>query len=363
MNRTLPVSESRAHLLHSSIHFESNVEFFHIPTSKTQAVHNLFVPENTLSRGWRKDNSFRFFRAKVIFFRISLQHKISECFLHSTDQDRRPTGGGYSTILVRKAIGEQKSLRKDIMERFIRTQQLLGYEQFKRLQSRSVTVVGLGAVGGYAVEGLVRAGIERLRIVDFDTVQPSNINRQLLALETTLGQKKVELAKERILAINSECRVEALPLFAGEETLDRILEPAPDLLIDAIDSLNPKTQLLSGAYGKDIPIISSMGAALRTDPALIRSGDLFSSSNCPLAKHLRKRLRRRGVGEGILCVYSTEKIDFSYEKPLDEEKTGETPHSDRGRERNVLGSLPTITGIFGLTIANLAIMQLVRNEL
>ena len=247
-------------------------------------------------------------------------------------------------------------------DRFIRTQLLLGDECFRLLQSKKVTVVGLGAVGGYAVEGLVRAGVCHLRLVDYDTIQPSNINRQIIALETTLGRAKAEVARERVLDINSECRVEALQLFAGEDTLDQILEPQPDLLIDAIDSLNPKTQLLHEAYRRKIPIISSMGAALRTDPTFIRSGDLFSSSNCPLAKHLRKRLRRRGVEKGIFCVYSTEKIDFDYQLPEEETKVGETPYTDRGRQRNILGSLPTITGIFGLTIANQAIMRLTGRD-
>lgn len=244
------------------------------------------------------------------------------------------------------------------MERFIRTKRLLGDNRFQLLQEKMVTVVGLGAVGGFVIEGLVRAGIRRLRIIDFDTIQPSNLNRQILALESTLGRPKAEVARERVVAINSDCEIEALQIFAGEETLEQILTPRPDLLIDAIDSLNPKTQLLHGAYQQGIPTISSMGAALRTDPTCIRSGDLFTTSNCPLAKHLRKRLRRRGVGEGIFSVYSTEKIDFDYQKPEDETSVGDTPYSDRGRQRNVLGSLPTITGIFGLTIANHAIMQL-----
>lgn len=249
------------------------------------------------------------------------------------------------------------------MKRFIRTEKMLGPERFQRLQKKRVTIVGLGAVGGYVVEGLVRAGLKQIRLVDFDTVQPSNINRQLLALESTVGRQKVELAKERINLINSECSVEALSLFAGEESLEEILDPAPDILIDAIDSLNPKTQLLHGAYQRGIVTISSMGAALRTDPALIRSGDLFSSSKCPLAKHLRKRLRRRGVGEGITCVYSTETVDFEYEKPQEKETDHDTPYSDRGRQRNILGSLPTITGIFGLTIANIAILKLIAPDL
>jgi len=229
-----------------------------------------------------------------------------------------------------------------------------------------VTIVGLGAVGGYVVEGLVRAGVNHFRIVDFDTVQPTNLNRQIIALEATLGQPKALATRDRVLTINSECRVEAMQLFAGDETLEQILSPRPDLLIDAIDSLNPKAQLLHGAFIKKIPVISSMGAALRTDPTLIRSGDLFDTRSCPLARHLRKRLRKRGVGTGITCVYSTEKIDFDYslqqKEDVEETTIGETPFSERGRKRNVLGSLPTITGIFGLTIANLAILRLSRQD-
>ena len=251
------------------------------------------------------------------------------------------------------------------MTRFARTRQLLGEKKFQLLQEKTVAVVGLGAVGGYAVEGLIRAGTGKLRLVDFDTVQPSNLNRQILALESTLGRPKVEAARERGLAINPHCRIESLQLFAGEETLPQILTPPLDLLIDAIDSLNPKTQLLAAAYHRGIPVISSMGAALRTDPLLIKTGDLFDTTGCPLAKHLRKRLRKRHVDRGIHCVYSTEKVTFDYKKVQDnttEEIVGETPFSDRGRKRNSLGSLPTITGIFGLIIANMAILQLTALE-
>ncbi len=251
------------------------------------------------------------------------------------------------------------------MDRFTRTRQLLGNRKFHHLQSKKVTLVGLGAVGGYALEGLIRAGISEMRLVDFDTVQPSNINRQILALENTLGKPKVEAARERGLAINPHCRIEALQLFAGEETLDEILSPPPDLLIDAIDSLNPKSQLLTTAFRLGIPIISSMGAALRTDPLLIKTGDLFDTTGCPLARHLRKRLRKRNVIRGISCVYSTEKINFDYKKAQEdtgENIIGETPFADRGRKRNNLGSLPTITGIFGLIIANMAILRLSSRE-
>lgn len=218
--------------------------------------------------------------------------------------------------------------------------------------------MGLGAVGGYVVEGLARAGICHLQLVDYDTIQPTNLNRQILALESTLGQPKAEAAYNRVLQINPQCQVQALPIFADEETLGTILDPVPDLLIDAIDSLNPKIQLLAGAYERRIPTLSSMGAALRTDPTRIRIADIFDTDNCPLARFVRKRLRRRGIGRGISCVYSNEKVDFDYSQTNDEEKVGETPHADRGRQRNVLGSLPTVTGIFGLILANEAIMRL-----
>jgi tRNA A37 threonylcarbamoyladenosine dehydratase len=242
------------------------------------------------------------------------------------------------------------------MERFTRIIQLIGEENFHRLQNSFITIVGLGAVGGYAMEGLARAGIGRLRLVDFDTVQPSNINRQILALEQTIGRSKVAVAKERILAINPHCSVEALEIFAAEETMARILTPVPDILIDAIDSLNPKIQLLTAAHQAGIYIISSMGAALRTDPTKIQYGDISRTRNCPLAKHVRKRLRRRNIEEGIACVFSTEKVDFDYQLPQQEDKA--TPFAARGRQRNVLGSLPTLTGIFGLYIANQAILHL-----
>lgn len=248
------------------------------------------------------------------------------------------------------------------MNRFIRTELLLGPAAFARLQSKKITVVGVGAVGGYVVEGLVRGGILDLRIVDFDSFDPSNINRQIHALESTIGRTKVEVVAERCLQINPNCRVQPQPLFAREDSLEQILQPRPDFLIDAIDSLNPKTQLLYEAFQRQIPMISSMGAALRTDPACIRVGDLFKTSGCPLAKHLRRRLRRRGVDRGIPCVYSVEKVRFDYsqenESDRDQPESGE--ENQMGRRRNILGSMPTIPGIFGLTIANHALIELSR---
>jgi len=246
------------------------------------------------------------------------------------------------------------------MERFSRTRCFLGEKKFNLLQQAMVTIVGLGAVGGYAAEGLARAGIGRLRLVDFDTIQPSNINRQILALESSIGLAKVDVAKERINLINPQCQVEPLLLFAAEETLDDILSPTPDILIDAIDSLNPKIQLLAGAHKRKIATFSSMGAALRTDPSKIKTGDIMTSNHCPLAKHVRNRLRRQGIEGGIHCIYSTEQVEFTYQGPEKTEQPA-SPYEDRGRKRNVLGSLPTITGIFGLTLANEVILHLTKD--
>jgi tRNA A37 threonylcarbamoyladenosine dehydratase len=237
------------------------------------------------------------------------------------------------------------------MEQFTRTKLILGEEKFKKLHKSRVTVLGLGAVGGYVVEGLARAGVSHLRLVDFDTVKPSNLNRQILALHSTVGQAKAELAKTRVLDINPKCNVEVLPVFISEEEMPQILDNGPDLVIDAIDSLNPKVQALFELHRRGIPCIASMGAALRTDPFAIKYGDLFHVRSCPLAKAVRGRLRRRGITEGIYCVYSHEICKRGKGIALPEEHDPVC----RGRTRNTIGSLPTIPALFGLTIAHIAI--------
>ncbi len=240
-------------------------------------------------------------------------------------------------------------------ERFARIERLLGAEGLARLQHSYVVIVGLGAVGGFAAEALARSGVGRLRLVDFDIFTPGNINRQICALSSTLGRKKVEVFAERILDINPDCIVEPMNVFAHTESFDNIFNDLPDLVIDAIDSFNPKVELLSYVQTRNIPVISSMGAALRRDPAKIAVDELTNTTCCPLAKLLRKHLRRRDAGTNITCVYSTEtRSDIPLEAVAGESES-EDNYYDRGRKRRELGSLPTITGIFGLTIANKAI--------
>ncbi len=254
-------------------------------------------------------------------------------------------------------------MNNDISARFSRTRQFLGEEAMQKLHAARVLVVGLGAVGSYAVEGLARAGIGHLRLVDFDVIQPTNINRQLFALESTLGQRKCDAARLRVLDIHPDCDAEALPLFVREDTLPELFAGfEPDFVVDAIDSLSPKVALMAYLQKHAIPAISSMGAALRTDPTLVRIGKLRDVRGCPLAKLVKKQMRNRKLPLDPLCVYSTEDISAVRLSRLGPPEPHDSPEHGRGRLRNVLGSLPTLTGIFGLTIANHVIFQLAERE-
>lgn len=245
------------------------------------------------------------------------------------------------------------------MNRFARTELLLGSQAMDVLAQSHVVVAGLGAVGSYAVEGLVRAGIGRLTLVDFDVIQLSNINRQLYALESTLGRAKVEVARERVLDINPDCQVMTRSVFLDGETIPSLLDLTAQVWVDAIDSLNPKVGLLEAAVKAGMPVISSMGAATRLDPAMIRVGDISRTRHCPLARHIRKRLRRRGVNSGVTCVYSLElplETSGPENPPDDDEDSGVF----RGRPRQTLGSFSCITGIFGLTAAREVVFRLLK---
>ena len=191
-------------------------------------------------------------------------------------------------------------------ERFIRLEQLVGKAGLERLQKSRVAIFGLGAVGSYALEALVRAGVGELVLVDFDIVRLSNFNRQLLALEDNLDKSKVESASKRALAVNPHVKVIAHREFAAKENFAALLQEKPDVVVDAIDSLNPKAQLIRYCLENNINIISSMGAGMRFDPFSIKAGPLNEVKGCPLAKALRKKLKREKVPVDFLCIYSTE---------------------------------------------------------
>ncbi len=238
--------------------------------------------------------------------------------------------------------------------RFARTQMLLGEDGLIKLKNSKIMIVGLGAVGGYVLEALARSGVGNFILVDFDKFEESNINRQILALSETIGLKKTEVAKQRVLSINPNATVKVIDMFVNSDTIDELLKHNPDFVVDAIDALNPKCCLIQALTEKNIPFISSMGAALKTDASKIKFGNLSNSKNCSLAKFVRKRLRKRGIDiSKIKCVWSDEQINL----PDNAIELGDTQNANV-RVRHTLGSLPTITAIFGLTIANNIILEL-----
>lgn len=228
-----------------------------------------------------------------------------------------------------------------------RTGMLVGDEGVERLRRASVILCGAGAVGGYALEGLVRAGIGMIRVVDADTFSGSNLNRQILATTETVGRPKAEVACERARSINPEIDVEGLPLLVGDDTVDVILSGDYDILVDAIDTVRCKVSLLREASVRRIPTYSSMGAALHLDTRFVRVDRLDRTRVCPLAASVRKGLRGYDVSD-ITCV-------FSEEKPI----SVPTERDDHGK--SILGSLPTVPAVFGMTLANLVIMRILTD--
>jgi tRNA A37 threonylcarbamoyladenosine dehydratase len=236
-------------------------------------------------------------------------------------------------------------------EQFVRTKLLLGTTKTEKIFNSKVTVIGLGAVGSFAVEILARMGVGTLTLVDFDVVQESNINRQLYALHSTINLKKTELAKKRVLDINPDCKVNTLNVFVNTDTFEQIFSDVPDIVIDAIDSYNPKLRLLEYCYKNNIKIISSMGAALKTDPFSVKYADLFETHHCKLAERLRGDLRSLGISKGIPCVFSEQSPQI---KPIPLPEQDGKKYGKNGGPK-ILGSSPVITGIFGILLANKAI--------
>ena len=235
-------------------------------------------------------------------------------------------------------------------DRLSRTRLLLGDVVMEKLARSTVMVVGCGAVGGFAIEALARSGIGKLILVDFDVVKESNINRQIFALQSTLYQEKAVVARNRIRDISPDIQVEILPVLVNADTIDEVLDRRVDFVIDAIDTLNPKTILIEQLLARGIPFISSMGAALKTDASKIAIVPMKKTIHCPLAFFVRKRLRKRGVDLTFPVVYSSEDVSQKLHLEMPDQ-----PENETGRVRHNMGSLPTITGIFGLLCANYAI--------
>lgn len=231
---------------------------------------------------------------------------------------------------------------------FSRTALLIGDDGLKSLSAARVAVFGVGGVGSYAVEALARAGVGSLTLVDGDTVHSSNINRQLHALITTVGQPKVTVMAERLLQINPDLQLTVLQQLVTPDNVSGLLEPGYDLVLDAIDTFSAKLALVQRCVKQGIPVISSMGAAGKLDPARIKIADIAESHGCRLARKLRKELRRSGIERGVTVVYSDE--------PCNTEQVGVASPGDDARRP--LGSISYLPATFGLFMASETIKRL-----
>ena len=230
-----------------------------------------------------------------------------------------------------------------------RTRLLLGEEKSERLRQAHVLVVGVGGVGAYAAEMLCRAGVGRLTLVDADTVQPTNINRQLPALHSTLGQPKVEVLAARFRDINPEVELTVLPVFLKDENIPQLLDAARyDFVVDAIDTLAPKCHLIAEALRRRIKIVSSMGAGAKSDITQVRFADVWDTYHCGLSKAVRKRLQKMGIRHKLPVVFSTEQADPKAVLLTDDERN----------KKSTCGTVSYMPAVFGCYLAEYVICRL-----
>ncbi|MBM4342351.1 MAG: tRNA threonylcarbamoyladenosine dehydratase [Deltaproteobacteria bacterium] len=263
--------------------------------------------------------------------------------------------------------------------RFDRLVRLVSVPGFRRLEDAHVIVFGVGGVGGYAAEGLARSGVGRLTLVDYDVVCATNLNRQIQALATNVGKPKAQALAERLVAINPQCAVRVENAFYGADTADRLLPatPAPDFVVDAIDNVTAKLHLIDRCRSFGFPVVSSMGAAGKLDPTLVRVADLYQTHTDPLARAVRKALRKhygwpsggadsRAAGSGVPVVYSLE----SRRKPIAPDWDAEhgfqcicPPNEAEVHQcdhRNLVeGSAVFVTSVFGMTLAGVVVRAIV----
>ena len=230
---------------------------------------------------------------------------------------------------------------------FSRFELLIGEEKLQQLQNSHVLVFGVGGVGGYVVEALVRSGIGHITIVDNDEVSLTNLNRQIIATRETIGKKKVEVMKERILSINPDCLVTGLEMFYLPETADTIDLTKYDYVVDAIDTITSKIELAMRCEKLNVPLISSMGTGNKLNPAMLEVSDIYKTSVCPLAKVMRKELKTRGVKHL--------KVVYSKELPIKPRQSNEPTN-----KRTVPGSSAFVPSSAGLLIASEVIKDLLK---
>jgi tRNA A37 threonylcarbamoyladenosine dehydratase len=229
-----------------------------------------------------------------------------------------------------------------------RTEMILGEEGLQRLKASNVLVVGLGGVGAYAAEMICRAGVGSMTIVDGDTVHPTNRNRQLPALTTTEGMPKAVVMGQRIKEINPEINLTVVQEYLKDERMVEVINMGYDYVVDAIDTLSPKIFLIYHSLQRKLPVVSSMGAGGKFDPTRICIADISETSDCPLARILRKKLHRLGVREGFAAVYSPEKVD----------KKKVVPTPGEQNKASVVGTISYMPASFGIACASVVIRDL-----
>ncbi len=246
------------------------------------------------------------------------------------------------------------------MNEFSRTELLLGSEAMRKLASCRVAVFGLGGVGGYVVEALARSGIGALDLVDNDTVSESNINRQIIALHSTVGRDKVDVAEERVLDINPDCRVTKHKCFYLPETAGEFDFTKYDYIVDAIDTVAGKLHLVEQAIAAGTPVISAMGAGNKLDASAFRVADISKTAMCPLAKVMRKELGKRGI-KHLKVVYSEEKpLEPLPPDGTDMRQLLASETSEGSSRRSLPGSAAFVPSVCGLIIAGEVVKDLIK---
>ncbi len=230
-----------------------------------------------------------------------------------------------------------------------RTELLLGEEKLAILRRANVLVVGVGGVGAYAAEMIVRAGVGRMTIADADKVSETNINRQLVALHSTIGREKCDILAERLKDINPELQLTVVNRFIKDSETDALLDSDRfDYVVDAIDTLSPKLALIKGALDRSIPLVSSMGAGAKTDPTLLEIKDIAKTHHCPLAHMLRKRLHKIGIKRGFWAVFSPEPV-----------REGAMILCEEQNKKSNVGTISYIPALFGIGCASVVIRDLI----
>ena len=241
-------------------------------------------------------------------------------------------------------------VKEELMEKWKqRTELLLGEEKMEHLRNAHVLVVGLGGVGAYAAEMICRAGVGKMTIVDADTVQPTNLNRQLPALTSTLGMSKAQILEARFKDINPQIELTVLPVFLKDDNIPELLDNTKyDFIVDAIDTLSPKCYLIYHALQRRIKIVSSMGAGAKSDITQVRFADLWDTYHCGLSKAVRKRLQKMGIKRKVPVVFSTEQADPKAVLLTDDEKN----------KKSTCGTVSYMPAVFGCYLAEYVIKRL-----